>query len=271
MIAVLSLLVVLVLSMTVVRVAAVALSLTGVSRELARFQARSAFTGAGFTTTESEQVVGHPVRRKIIMWLMLLGNAGIVTVMSSLVLSFVTLEPEASITGRIWFRLLLLIAGLAFLWLVARSRWLDRRLSRLVAWALKRWANLDVCDYAGLLHLSKGYVVSELLVEDQDWLAGHTLTELRLADEGLLVLGVEKPDRTYFGAPRGQTRVETGDTLYLYGPTDLIASLDRRRADYQGNRDHREAVDRQVKIEAEELQVQRDREAAGEPDSPASE
>lgn len=89
----------LVLSMTVVRIASVALSLTGISRELARFQARSAFTGAGFTTTESEQVVRHPVRRRIIMLMMLLGNAGIVTVISSLVLSFVTADRDASVTG----------------------------------------------------------------------------------------------------------------------------------------------------------------------------
>jgi len=33
---------------------------TGLSRESARFQARSALTGGGFTTTESEAVVRHP-------------------------------------------------------------------------------------------------------------------------------------------------------------------------------------------------------------------
>ena len=35
---------------------------TGTSSELARFQARSAFTGVGFTTSEAESVVLHPVR-----------------------------------------------------------------------------------------------------------------------------------------------------------------------------------------------------------------
>ena len=84
MVAIISLLTVLVLSLLVVRVATVALTLTGLSKQLARFQARSAFTGSGFTTTESEKVVHHPVRRRIIMLLMLLGNAGIVTAMSSL-------------------------------------------------------------------------------------------------------------------------------------------------------------------------------------------
>ena len=67
-----SLLLVIALSMVVVRVATVALVLTGLSKQSARFQARSAFSGAGFTTSESEKVVGHPVRPQIIMLLMLM-------------------------------------------------------------------------------------------------------------------------------------------------------------------------------------------------------
>ena len=58
--AVASLLVVIVISLMVTRMATIALTATGLSRESARFQARSAFSGAGFTTSESEAVVRHP-------------------------------------------------------------------------------------------------------------------------------------------------------------------------------------------------------------------
>ncbi|RME51644.1 MAG: potassium transporter TrkA, partial [Caldilineae bacterium] len=84
-----SLLVVVALSVIIARIATVALTLTGLSRDVAQFQARSAFTGAGFTTSESEYVVNHPVRRRIVLWLMFLGNLGIVTAVSSLLLTFV--------------------------------------------------------------------------------------------------------------------------------------------------------------------------------------
>lgn len=70
------------------RIATIAITYTGLSREAARFQARSALTGSGFTTSESEKVVTHPVRRRIILLLMLLGNAGIVAAISSLILAF---------------------------------------------------------------------------------------------------------------------------------------------------------------------------------------
>src|SRR3954452_25540852 len=74
-------------SLLITRIGTTALVHTGLSREVARFQARSAFFGVGFTTTEAESVVNHPVRRRIVLWLVLLGNAGIVTVLASVVLS----------------------------------------------------------------------------------------------------------------------------------------------------------------------------------------
>jgi Trk-type K+ transport system membrane component len=83
-----SLLVVLTLSFAVTRLATVALALTGLAAELARLQSVSAITGVGFTTTESEPVVNHPVRRRILILLMIVGNAGIVTAIASLILSF---------------------------------------------------------------------------------------------------------------------------------------------------------------------------------------
>jgi len=189
MIAILSLLVIVIFSLVIVRVATIALSLTGLSHQLARFQARSAFTGSGFTTNESEKVMQHPVRRRIIMLLMLLGNAGLITAISSLILSFMSTREATGITSTVWFRLTLLAAGLIGLWIIAHSQWVDRRLSQLITWALKRWTNLEVQDYAELLHLSGDYAVAELVVEADDWLANRTLIELKLTDEGVLVPG----------------------------------------------------------------------------------
>src|SRR5680860_205662 len=83
MIAAITLFLVVSLSALITKIAAIALIHTGLSTDIARFQARSAYTGAGFTSNESEKIMNHPVRRKIIFTLMLVGNAGIVTVMSS--------------------------------------------------------------------------------------------------------------------------------------------------------------------------------------------
>src|SRR6056297_3712972 len=90
-----SLIIILVLSVLITKIASESLIHTGLSKEMARFQARSAFTGVGFTTSESESIANHPVRRKIIMSLMLIGNIGIISALASLMLTFVNTSQDA--------------------------------------------------------------------------------------------------------------------------------------------------------------------------------
>ena len=68
------------LSFLIIRAGAIALMMTGMDQERARFQALSAFSRAGFTTREAEMVVNNPRRRRIISWLIILGNAGLVAI-----------------------------------------------------------------------------------------------------------------------------------------------------------------------------------------------
>lgn len=238
MFAVASLLIVLALSLLIVRIATVALTMTGLSKQAAQFQARSAYTGTGFTTAESEKVVNHPVRRRIIMLLMLIRNGGIVTIVGTLILSFVGIEEQ----WRGLERFLLLLIGLAVLWLVATSRWLTSRMEGVIGWSLRRFTRLDTRDYGALLHLTGDYRVVELTVEPQDWLAAKPLRELRLNDEGVLVLGIQRPDGSFTGAPDGDTAAHPGDTLILYGRAARIDELDERRNDHRGHFAHMDAV-----------------------------
>lgn len=53
---VISFLTVLIISISIVKVASIMLKHTGMSEDMARFQARSAYTGTGFTTVESEAI-----------------------------------------------------------------------------------------------------------------------------------------------------------------------------------------------------------------------
>lgn len=74
MLAIASLLLVIALSLLFVRVGAIALTMTGISEDVAKFQALSAFSGAGFTTGEAENVVNGPARRRIIAMLIRAGS-----------------------------------------------------------------------------------------------------------------------------------------------------------------------------------------------------
>ncbi len=248
MVAVATLILVLLMSLIVVRIAAEALVLTGMSREAARFQARSAWTGTGFTTAEAEQAVGHPVRRRIISTLMFLRGIGVITAASTLMLSFVHVEDR----GDGFARMVVLVGGAVAVWFLASSGPIEKAMSRGIAWALKRYTDLDTRDYAGLLHLAGEYAVMELRIAPESWLSGRTLADLRLPEEGVLVLGIEHPDGTYAGAPRGDTVIVPGDTLLLYGRSPELAELGRRRADAEGEARRREAVAVEREVERAE-------------------
>jgi hypothetical protein len=179
--AVVTVFVVLLASLLIARVGAVALTLAGMSHESSRFQARSAFFAVGFTTAEAEAVVGHPVRRRIIAWLILLGSAGVISILGSLVISF---GGERDTLGHVG----ILLGGLVVV-------------------------DLEVRDYAAVLELEGGYAVAELLVEPQDWIAGRCLGAVTLRDEGVVVLGVHRQGGAYLGAPDGDTVVERGVSI----------------------------------------------------------
>ncbi|MDA0668089.1 MAG: potassium transporter TrkA [Planctomycetota bacterium] len=194
MVTLFAVLIVLSVSLLIVRIGSIALSMTGLSPQVSRFQARSAYFGVGFTTKEAEKVLSNPVRREIVMMLMLLGNAGIITLVSSLVLSL-TKIPTTGISSHLWFRFLFLVAGISLLFVIAYSKWVDRRISTVVAWSLNRWTRLGAHDYTEMLHLAHDYSVSEFVVEAGDWICGRTLMEMRLGEAG----GVETLRRGHTG------------------------------------------------------------------------
>jgi hypothetical protein len=237
MVAIVSLLAIVTISIVITRVATVMLTATGLSRDIARFQARSAFSGAGFTTSESESVVNHPLRRRIVLQLMLLGAAGVVTSLTSLLLSFSGASESQTAT-----RIAVLLLGLFLLWRLAVSNGVDRALTRVTESALRRYTSLNVRDYDKLLHISDDYAVAEIEPAEGDWMTGRSLEDLRLREEGVVVLGIYRADGRYLGVPIPTTTVLPGDRVVVYGEDDGIPELSGRKAGPDGDRAHERAV-----------------------------
>ncbi len=226
MFAIVSLLAVVAVSLLVTRVATVILVASGMSGESARFQARSAFTGAGFTTHESEAVVAHPLRRRVVMTLMLLGNAGIVAAASGLILGF-----RGGATGNGLLRVILLLGGVIVMVLLSRNTRVDRKLTAWIGAALRRWTDLPEQDSSALLELPEDRVVAELAVREGDWLADRPLAELDLRSLGARILGVQRVGGAYDDGLDGRSTAAPGDVLIIYARRDDVDELDRRRAD----------------------------------------
>ncbi len=238
MIAIFSLFTVAILSLLVTRIASMALMFTGLSREAAHFQARSAFSGVGYTTTESELIMNHPVRRKILMLLMLLGNIGIATVVATVMVSLLSTASSEN-----WLRNVFLFIGcLSLLWVIAASHFVERNLNRIIAWGLKKWTRLEIQDYIAILHLQNEFAVWEMKVEPNDWLTGKSLIEAGLSREGVLILGIQRKGGVYIGAPQGISKIHAGDVLGMYGPIPRLEELGQRQTGKTGDQAHQDAI-----------------------------
>ncbi len=218
MIAALTLFVVLTLFVLVVHAGAVALRLTGLPEQVARFQARSALTGTGFTTSESEAIVNHPVRRRIVSLLMTLGNLGFVSVLATVVVSLV---GSSGPDGALVRQLLWLAAVLLVLWFAVLNPFADRVICGIIGRLLARTEGFGGRKPARLLQLPAGHGVTQLLVRPESGLAGRQL--LDLVANGVVILGLQREDGTYVNLPRDGEEVRPADEIFFYGPNQVLA------------------------------------------------
>lgn len=204
------------ISFLVVRAGAIALMLTGIDRDRAVFQALSAFTGTGFTTKEAERVVGHPLRRKVISWLMILGNAGIVTVIITASTSMIT-----SKVYRLPINALILIAGIYLIYKLALSRWFVRRWESFIEKRFVKASAFEESPVEDLLHLVEGYgLVRGIIKEDSPWI-GSTLLEFRTGEKEFLFLGIER-GKEWVPFPKVYEKIQEGDRLVVYGHLNAL-------------------------------------------------
>ncbi len=238
-----TLLLIILFSIIVNKFATAALVRTGLSRDVASFQAQSAFSGVGFTTSESEYVVNHPVRRRIVRILMLLGSAGITGAVASLILTFIDVDRAGAA-----LRLGVLGVGLALLYIFATSKSIDAVVGKFIEWSLDKFTSIRVVDYESLLGIARGYMISTIKIHEDSWLAGKTLREARLREEGIIVLGIYRTVEgrvVYIGAPTPDTRILPGDEIVVYGPEEVIENLSKRTKGPQGDREHELMVELQ--------------------------
>lgn len=249
MIPVLSVIMILIFSIMITKFATAMLANTGLSRQTASFQARSAFTGCGFTTVESEKITRHPIRRKIIFNLMLMGNAGIVTVIASVLLTFVN-QSEKSLPW--YYNVAIILGGVILLWILLSHHRIDEWLTKVIDKMLGRYSKIYNKDFSSLYTFSDDFHIAEMEVQEGSWLAEKVLGDTALRSEGISILGIERTDSSYLGVPSADTVVHTKDIIILYGREEVIKNLDKRKANKAGDAAH----DKAVKAYMEEIKKQ---------------
>jgi hypothetical protein len=206
-------------SYLVVRIGAIALEMTGMERARARFQALSAFSGTGFTTREAELVVTHPRRRKIVTYLMILGNAGIVSVIATFVLSL-----RQTGTFRPSLNLVIIAGSLFILYRIASHQTFAKKLTQKIRETLREKLHFQKVHVEELLQQSDGYGIASILVGRRSKVAGLTLSESGFKQKDLMILSVER-DEEVIPVPKAQTKIRVGDRLICYGKLENLKGL----------------------------------------------
>jgi len=229
MVATFSLLIIILLSIIAVRIGAIALELTGLSAEIASFQAQSAFSGVGFTTRESEAIVTHPLRRRIVRVLILLGSAGVTTSIATLVLAFMG-QAGKNVVARGETLLL----GLLIIFFLSRSKYIYNITKKVITVALKRWTKLRIYDYEQMFGLSEGFAISKITVHKDSAFREKQLKDLKLELEHILVLAIYRKagaKKQLIGAPHGDEVIKVGDDLICYAPSEVINKVFMQRSE----------------------------------------
>lgn len=214
MIAALSIMIIFVISFTIVRVASVALKLTGMPEGQARFQALSALTGTGFTTTEAEMIVNYPIRRKTIAYLMIVGNLGLVSFVSTLMISFMRTDAEL---GSIAEQIVWITGGVGFLWLLMTNSFVDRILCGMIAGLLRKFTMLGRRRYTRLVQLGDGISLVEHQVANDE---AQTIGQLLEHYPNLQSVSVKTHEgKTLTSVSENYVCIQ-GDAIILFGKDD---------------------------------------------------
>ncbi len=220
---ILTLIIIASISMLIVRTGALALMATGLSADASMFQACSAYFGVGFTTREAELVVSHPVRRKIVTYLIVIGNVGVMSALATVVVGFVGIKVES--IGQAAQLLGVGLLGVLFLIVITRSGVMSYVIDPPLRFLMSTVGIIRVLDYELLLRVEAGYCVSEVEVEPGHWLIGKMLVEANLGKRGVIVLGIARSDGVYIGTPSANTVILEKDALTVYGREKIVESL----------------------------------------------
>jgi hypothetical protein len=223
----------LVVSFIVVRIGAIAFQLTGLEWSLAKFQALSCFTGTGFTTREAELITGNKQRRKIASFLIVLGNAGLVIMISTLASSLV---PQQTIFSKLsksflpfavpddlvkWVNLGIVVVIVYLIYKIFTHEKFARKLTNFLRKKLIKKEIFKRVSFEELVLATGGYGVSRIEVSAGSPILNKMLAKSDLRKRDITVLAVVRGEQTIPNPP-ADTEILLGDELVCFGKLENI-------------------------------------------------
>jgi hypothetical protein len=224
--------IVLVASFIIVRIGAVAFQLTGLEWSHAKFQSLSCFSGTGFTTKEAELITGDKQRRRIASILMVLGNAGLITLIAT---AFSALNPENTLLGWLsksflpflplwsvrWVNMGIIVIAIFIIYKLSTNKKYTQKLTNYLRKRILKKEFFKPVLFEELLLLTGGYGITKVEVTIGNYLIDKTLAESELRKNDITVLAILRGDNT-IPNPSAATKIHKSDELVLFGKLENI-------------------------------------------------
>lgn len=219
-----------IISFLVVRIGAVAFQLTGVEWSLAKFQALSCFSGTGFTTRESELIVSNPQRRRIASFLMIVGNAGLVTLIAtfanslrphSIKFSGPFLHPALPSYLSSWVNLGIIIVFLYTIYRIFRSRRFTERLTTILRKHIIKRNLIKPVSFEELVVATGGYGILKVEICKNSPVLNKTILEAALRKRDVSILAIERNEEI-IPNPSPKKKMLLGDKIICFGKLENI-------------------------------------------------
>ncbi len=222
----------LVVSFIVVRIGAIAFQLTGLEWTLAKFQALSCFTGTGFTTHEAELITANPQRKKIASVLMVLGNAGFITLILTGASTVISEKDIVSALSKSYLpfygeeiakfvNILVLVGIVIFVYKIFNNKKITFKLTNFLRARITKNELFQRVSIEELLLATGGYGVSRVKVFCESPIINKTLAETDLRKRDITVLAIERGKET-MPNPTADTAILRGDELVCFGKLENI-------------------------------------------------
>ena len=199
---------------------------------LAKVQALSCFSGTGFTTKESELVVSNPQRRRIASVLIILGNAGLVTMVATFAN---TLRPSMLlpqfkipflhlvIPSRLlsWINLVIVCLGIYVIYRIFTHSRLTKKITEALRKRIVKSDIIKLVSFEELLIVTGGYGVSSIEVCQDSPILNRSLLDAELRKEDINILVIERSDQV-IPNPSASIKLTLGDKLVCFGKLENI-------------------------------------------------
>ncbi|EKN66551.1 hypothetical protein BABA_15617 [Neobacillus bataviensis LMG 21833] len=200
----------------VIEIFVILFRLTGLKVEVSRFQVISMMTGTGFTTEESELILGHPVRRKLGSFLILFGAFSLAVIISSI--------SQFLSNGLRTKEILLAAAAVIVVFAVLKLDVVQRFLARTFNRKMKQQIELADMPIRDVFLKNKDDTLINLHIYQDSELVNRTLNEAAADHDELelvallIIRGKVRIVKHIYDTP-----IQEGDQILLFGMKKVIS------------------------------------------------